>query len=140
VAVPDEVGKRIEIEAPIERVWAALTTSDGLLSWLPTHRAEMELRPGGLPSLAWAGDADEGIVGVVEPPHRLVFRWRPVGRERPYTTVTFTLHDLSGRNELTLVESRFTSLPKRIQRQSWEGNDRGWSEELTELKMALEAA
>jgi uncharacterized protein YndB with AHSA1/START domain len=140
VTVPDEVRKHMELRAPIERVWAALTTSEGLLAWFPTHRAEIDLRPGGHLSLGWATEADEGIVDVVDAPHRLVFRWRPAGRDRPYTTVTFTLEDLGGRTGLTLVEAGFSSLPERIHRRSWEGNDRGWSEELAELQAWLEAA
>lgn len=138
--VPDEVRKQLEIEAPIERVWDALSTPDGLLRWFPTHRAEIDLRPGGRLSLVWADDADEGVLEAVEPPHRLVFRWRPAGRGRPYTTVSIVLEDLRGRTLLTLVESGFASLPHRIHHRSWEGNDLGWSEELAELKASLEAA
>lgn len=138
--VPDEVRKQLDIEAPIQRVWDALTTPEGLLAWFPSVGAEIELRPGGRLSLVWADDADEGVVDAVEPPRRFVFRWRPVGSDRPFTTVAFSLGDLGGRTRLTLVESGFASLPDRMRRRSWEGNDRGWSEELAELKTALEAA
>ncbi|HET9671258.1 MAG TPA: SRPBCC domain-containing protein [Actinomycetota bacterium] len=138
--VPDEIRKHLELDAPIERVWAALTTPDGLLAWFPTHAAEIDLRPGGRLALRWADDGDEGVVDVVEPPRRLVFRWRPEGRDRPFTTVAFTLEDLGDRTGLTLVESGSTSLPDQIHQQAWEGNDRGWDEELAELKASLEAA
>jgi uncharacterized protein YndB with AHSA1/START domain len=140
VTVPNEVRKQVEIEAPIDRVWMALATPDGLLTWFPTHRAEIDLRPGGRLALGWAEDADEGIVDVVEPPRRLVFRWRPAGSDRPYTTVEITLDDLGGRTGLLLVEAGFASLPDQIHQQAWEGNDRGWTEELDELRAALEAA
>ena len=77
--VPDEVRKQLDIEAPIQRVWDALTTPEGLLAWFPTEGARIDLRPGGTLSLVWADDADEGVVDAVEPPHRFVFRWRPAG-------------------------------------------------------------
>jgi uncharacterized protein YndB with AHSA1/START domain len=35
------------VEAPLERVWAAFTTTDGLRAWLAPH-AEIDLRVGGL--------------------------------------------------------------------------------------------
>jgi uncharacterized protein YndB with AHSA1/START domain len=142
MGIPDEVRKQLELEAPIERVWTALTTTDGLLGWFPTHAAEIDLRPGGRLSLGWAEDGDEGVVDEVDPPRRLVFRWRPVGRsDRPFTTVAIALEDLQGgRTGLTLVESGFASLPHQIRQQSWEGNDRGWDEELAELKAFVEAA
>ena len=153
--VPDEVRKQLDIEAPIQRVWDALTTPEGLLAWLPSVGAEIELRPGGRLSLVWADDADEGGLpagrlhfrapaagggDAVHPPPRSVVRWRPAGTARPHTTVAFSLEDLDGRTRLTLVESGFASLPDRIRLRSWEGNDLGWSEELAELKTALEAA
>lgn len=140
VTTSDQVRKQLDIEAPIHAVWSALTTPEGLLAWFPTEGAQIDLRPGGRLSLAWAEDADEGLVDEVERPHRLVFRWRPVGRDRPYTTVAFSLQDLGGSTRLILVESGFASLPDRIRLRSWEGNDRGWSEELAELKTFLEAA
>jgi len=138
--VPDEVRKQIEIEAPIDRVWAALTTSDGLLGWFPTERAEIDLRAGGRLSLVWPEDAGEGLVDVVEPPARLVFRWRPTETDRPFTTVAFTLEEIPMGTRLTLVESGFASLPDQVAQQSQEDNDAGWDEELGELKTYLEAA
>jgi uncharacterized protein YndB with AHSA1/START domain len=140
MSVPDEVRKQIEIEAPIRRVWAALTTPDGLLGWFPTERASIDLRPGGRLSLVWPEDSDEGTVDVVDPPERLVFRWRPSGLDRPFTTVAFTLEEIPGGIRLTLVESGFASLPDRFAQQVWKGNDAGWSGELDELKTYLEAA
>jgi uncharacterized protein YndB with AHSA1/START domain len=46
--VPDEVRKELEIDAPRERVWRAVTEPDELLGWFPTHGAEVDRRPGGL--------------------------------------------------------------------------------------------
>lgn len=140
MTTPDEVRRTIEIRAPRERVWAALTRSNELLGWFPTERAEIDLRPGGAASFVWEESADEAVVDVVEPPDRLVFRWRPSGLDRPYTTVSFTLEEIESGTRLTLVESGFASLPDQIREQSQEGNDAGWRDELEELKTYLEAA
>lgn len=140
MTTPDEVRRTIEIRAPRERVWAALTRPEELLRWFPTQHAAFDLRPGGLASFVWEEGADEAVIDVVEPPARLVFRWRPAGLDRPYTTVSFDLEETEGGTRLTLVESGFTSLPDQIREQSQQGNDAGWRDELEELKTYLEAA
>jgi uncharacterized protein YndB with AHSA1/START domain len=138
--VPDEVRRVIEIRAPRERVWSALTEPSEHIRWFPTRRAELDLRPGGGASFVWEESADEAVVDVVAPPTRLVFRWRPAGVDRPYTTVSFELEEFEEGTRLTLVETGFASLPDRIARRSQQANDAGWRDEFAELKTYLEAA
>ena len=140
--IPDEVRRELEIRAPRARVWEALTEPNQLLQWFPTKRAEIDLRPGGDAVLEWDEAKGEAVVDVVEPPGRFVFRWRPEGLGRPFTTVSFTLEELDGgaSTRVQLVESGFASLPDQIEIQSQKGNDEGWAHELQELKEYLEAA
>jgi uncharacterized protein YndB with AHSA1/START domain len=138
--VPDTLTREITIEAPRERVWAAITQPGLLLRWFPTHRAEVDLREGGTMRLGWEDTGDEAVIDAVEPPHRFVFRWRPAGMDRPYTTVTFTLEADGDATRVTLIESGFAALPDQIYEQSFEGNTKGWGEELEELRAFLEAA
>jgi uncharacterized protein YndB with AHSA1/START domain len=140
--VPDEVRRELEISAPRERVWAALTEPEQLLRWFPDKRAEIDLRPGGAAVLEWDEAKAEAVVDVVEPPGRFVFRWRPEGLGRPFTTVSFKLEPIEdgASTRLLLVESGFASLPDQIETQSQSGNDEGWAHELGELKEYLEAA
>ena len=139
---PDEVRRELEIRAPRARVWEALTEPNQLLQWFPTKRAEIDLRPGGDALLEWDEAKAEAVVDVVEPPGRFVFRWRPEGLGRPFTTVSFTLDELEdgASTRVRLVESGFASLPDQIETQSQKGNDEGWAHELQELKEYLEAA
>ena len=140
--IPDEVRRELEIRAPRARVWEALTEPSQLLHWFPTKRAEIDLRLGGDALLEWDEAKAEAVVDVVEPPGRFVFRWRPEGLGRPFTTVSFTLDELEGgaSTRVRLVESGFASLPDQIETQSQKGNDEGWAHELQELKEYLEAA
>jgi uncharacterized protein YndB with AHSA1/START domain len=140
VDVPDEVRRTIEIRAPRERVWSALTEPNELIRWFPTEQADLDLRPGGEASFVWEESADEAVIDVVEPPARLVFRWRPARLDRPYTTVSFDLEETEDGTTLTLLETGFASLPDQIAQQSQRGNDAGWRDELEELKAYLEAA
>jgi uncharacterized protein YndB with AHSA1/START domain len=140
--IPDEVRRELVIKAPRDRVWRALTEADQLTRWFPDKAAEVDLRPGGNAVLEWDEAKAEAVVDVVEPPGRLVFRWRPEGLGRPFTTVSFTLEELGDGDStrVRLVESGFASLPDQIETQSQKGNDEGWAHELQELKEYLEAA
>lgn len=141
MAVPDRIRKELTLQAPRDRVWRTLTDPAELLRWFPTHAAELELRPGGALHLSWQHDSDEGIVDEVEPGSRLVFRWRPLGSERPYTRVTITLDDApDGATRLVLVEDGFAELATDVREQAITGNTRGWGEELEELRASVEAA
>jgi uncharacterized protein YndB with AHSA1/START domain len=142
VEIPDEVIRELEIRAPRARVWEALTEPNQLVQWFPTKRAEIDLRPGGDALLEWDEAKAEAVVDVVERPGRFVFRWRPEGLGRPFTTVSFTLDELEdgASTRVRLVESGFASLPDQIETQSQKGNDEGWAHELQELKEYLEAA
>jgi uncharacterized protein YndB with AHSA1/START domain len=134
---PNEFVRSIDVRAPRERVWAALTEPELLLGWFPTHAAEVDLRERGRMRFAWETDADEAVIDELAPPERFVFRWRPEGSERPYTTVTILLRDVGdGTTELTLTETGFAELPDP--HASFRGNEDGWAKELEELTAFLE--
>ena len=42
---PDRIERTIDLAYPPERVWAAITTAEGLGTWL--READVDLRPGG---------------------------------------------------------------------------------------------
>jgi uncharacterized protein YndB with AHSA1/START domain len=138
--VPDELHREMVIRSPRDRVWAAVTEPDQLVRWFPTLSAEVDLRPGGTMRFVWEQGRDEAVIDEIEAPTRFVFRWRPAGLDRPYTTVRITLEEVEGGTRVTLTESGFASLPDEIHLQSYEGNLHGWAEELEELRALLEDA
>ena len=67
--------KRLELKAPIERVWSAITDPAELSKWFP-DRAVMELRAGGSGELDWKEYGIHAVrVETVEPPTHLVWHW-----------------------------------------------------------------
>ena len=54
---PDRIERTVRIDRPLDRVWSAITTAEGLGTWFG-HGAEIDLRVGGTAKLTWdSGDA-----------------------------------------------------------------------------------
>ena len=140
---PLTVTRSIEINAPRERVWAALTTPELLSQWLG-EEAVFEPRVGARGSYTWA---DWGrfplVVEAVDAPASLAVRWAhsPDGEltESASTVVHYTLESIPTGTRLTVVETGFDLLDGDRQ-EAFEGNTQGWIEELGELKALLDGA
>jgi len=133
------IDRRLELDAPLERVWRAITEPGELASWFGDS-AEMDLRPGGTGWLAWEKHGRYALrVEHVEPPHRLAWRWSNVPGQ-PVDQGSSTLVEWSltvrdgGGTVLELRESGFETLEHQQQ------NTEGWKAELGELVAHLEAA
>jgi uncharacterized protein YndB with AHSA1/START domain len=65
---PDRIERVVEIAHPPAKVWAALTTAEGLGSWFG-NQATIDLRPGGSAQMTWTGGhtADMRVERVEEP-------------------------------------------------------------------------
>jgi uncharacterized protein YndB with AHSA1/START domain len=72
------IDRSITAEAPLEVLWSAVATADGLEAWLGGE-VEIDPRPGCPVLVRWPdGSTSRGLVERVEPPRRLVFRWRRI--------------------------------------------------------------
>jgi uncharacterized protein YndB with AHSA1/START domain len=143
MAFPDRIERTVEITSPPARVWAALTTAEGLSAWFG-QEAGIELRPGGAAWLKWdAGHTADMRVERVEEPTVFGFTWHiyglPEGDPRR-TYVEFTLEPTDAGTRLTVVESGFAQLPEDAYREAYDGNTQGWASELGELVDYLNAA
>lgn len=133
------IEKTLRFDAPPERVWRAITDPAELAAWFGDS-AELDLRPG---SDGWFGWEEHGRfavrVEVVEPPHRLAWRWvhqpdTPVD-EAPSTLVEWRLTAQPGGG--TLLELRESGFDTREHQRQ---NTEGWKAELGELAAHLAAA
>jgi uncharacterized protein YndB with AHSA1/START domain len=140
---PDQIVRTVEIAHPPAKVWAALTTADGLGSWFG-HTATIDLRPGGAAHMTWtSGDKADMRVERVEEPTVFGFTWGISGLpddDPRRTYVEFTLEPVGAGTRLTVVESGFAQLPQDTHRKAFEGNTGGWKSELDELVQYLDAA
>ncbi|MEJ2860077.1 SRPBCC domain-containing protein [Actinomycetospora flava] len=141
---PDRIERTVELAHRPQAVWAALTTAEGLRSWLG-DRASIDLRPGGAAEVVWTSEETTAEIRVerVEEPRVLGFTWRVDGMDRDdprRTYVEFTLEPTPTGTRLHLVESGFAQLPDDGHRDGYASHDDGWTHELGELVAYLDAA
>src|SRR3954467_8090098 len=139
---PDRIERTLQLAQPPDRVWAALTTAEGLGTWFG-HRAEVDLRVGGQVRLAWdSGDTATLTIERLEPPRVFGYAWRIAGlpEDDPRRThVEFTLEPTGAGTTLTMVESGFAQAPGEGEpRGADPGNPTAWTNELAELVAYLD--
>jgi uncharacterized protein YndB with AHSA1/START domain len=140
---PDRIERTVEIAHPPARVWAALTTAEGLAAWFG-EQAAIDLHPGGSAHMTWtSGYRAEMRIERIEEPRVFGYTWHIFGlpEDDPRRTyVEFTLEPLGSGTRLTVVESGFAQLPDDAHGTAFDGNTSGWASELGELAAYLDAA
>ena len=147
----DQLEKRIELSAPVERVWRALTDSREFGEWF---RVKME-------GPFVAGEAVGGqltfpgyehlrmdiVVKTIKPTSYFSYTWHPYAvdpkadysQETP-TLVEFRLEAIRGGTLLTVTESGFAKLPKERYADAFRMNTRGWEEQLQSIEAYVNKA
>ncbi|WP_440070234.1 SRPBCC domain-containing protein [Streptosporangium sp. OZ121] len=139
---PDRIERTVQLAHSPERVWAALTTAEGLGTWFG-NRAEVDLRVGGEAKLVWdSGDTATLTIERLEPPRVFGYTWPVAGLpdgDPRRTYVEFTLEPAGAGTTLTMVESGFAQLPDaEAHEAAYSGNTKGWTNELGELVAYLD--
>src|SRR5262249_3743007 len=103
----DRIEREIEIDAPIDVVWAVVTDPERMAEWF-SDTAELDICPGGEGRLTWRQKATnrEATVNVrverLEPPSYFSFRWSyPDGSEPQPTNAPLVEFTLEARGEST---------------------------------------
>jgi uncharacterized protein YndB with AHSA1/START domain len=141
--MPTDIGttSSVTIEAPVEDVWAAITTPERIEQWFLGVRTEGEWRAGGelVQTGEWQGRPYESkaIIERIDPPRTLEMKhWSPMsGRpDEPdsYEAVVYRLEEGDGGTTLTVSE---TNLPSEEAR---ELSERIWGMVLDRLRKLLE--
>jgi uncharacterized protein YndB with AHSA1/START domain len=140
---PDRIERTMDVAHPPDKVWAALTTAEGLGTWLG-HEATVDLRPGGSARVKWTGGHKVDLrVERVEEPTVFGFTWQIHGLpddDPRRTYVEFTLEAVGEGTRLRVVETGFAQLPEDSYRKAYEAHTEGWASELGELAGYLDDA
>lgn len=130
------VETEIEIQAPREAVWAALTDAEELTNWFPTE-AEIVPGEGGKVASGWGEEKYECRIDEWVPNERLVLsNEMPDGDGRLTFKQVYTLSGEGGTTKLHLVHSGFG--PDTQWDWLYDATTRGWSFELKGLRHYLE--
>jgi uncharacterized protein YndB with AHSA1/START domain len=119
----------VTIDAPIDRVWRAITTPDVIKQWFFGVDTRSEWEPGSelVHTGEWQGRPyeDKGTILRIQPAMELVHtHWSPMsGRpDEPenYEEVTWSLSERDGETDLTITETNLASEEaKAMSEQSW---------------------
>lgn len=143
MAFPDRIERTVTLTRPPHEVWRALTTAEGLSAWFG-EQASIDLRPGGAATMTFAGGLTVDMrVERVEEPTVFAYTWRlpDLPEDDPRRTyVEFTLEPDGGGTALRVVETGFAQLPIDTRRQAYDSHRDGWSRELAELVLHVDAA
>ncbi|MFC0622497.1 SRPBCC domain-containing protein [Kribbella deserti] len=139
---PDRIERTLELAHPPAKVWAAITSPEGLGTWFG-QKASIDLRPGGAGRLSWDDNEIELRVERVEEPSAFGFTWPITGLpddDPRRTYVEFTLEPVANGTRLSVVETGFAQVPAEVFGEAHGGNSDGWVRELNELVEYLDAA
>ena len=138
-----EIIHKTIIRVPIERVYDALSTAEGLDEWF-TQGAEVDRKVGGNILFRWESERADVQSGVIEDggrifevdrPTHFAFQWHPDNNSYA-TNVHFKLEETEKGTVVSVQEYGFENTPKG--RKALIGCATGWGEAFTMLKYYLE--
>jgi uncharacterized protein YndB with AHSA1/START domain len=143
------IEKRIELKAPVSRVWRALTDYQQFGEWfrvkLDAPFAPGEISRGHITYPGYEHIQWEATVRKMEPERFFSFTWHPYAvdpaidySKEPTTLVEFRLEAKDGGTVLSLTESGFDAIPKERQFEAFRMNDGGWTEQMTNIERYVE--
>lgn len=151
IAELSRIDRTIEIQAPPDRVFKALTNAEELSNWFQV-RIEGPITAGGevwMTSVHPEHAGQRWPVRIVEltAPRRVVWQWHPgqVEPKRDYsrdpqTTVTFTLEPSERGTRVSVSETGFDAIALERRAKVYQDNSQGWSEVLVWLQKYVEKA
>lgn len=127
----------IEIDAPIEVVWKALTDARELERWFPLD-ARVEPGEGGAIWMSWRNEYEgEQEIRAWDPPHHLKTSWPMHTGDQPPQATDYRLEARGGGR--TIVRVVTSGFPTDSSWDDWvQGTIDGWAFELRSLKEYLE--
>lgn len=141
----DRIEKRIEIKAPVSRVWRALTDYREFGEWfrvklegpfIPGKVSRGQITYPGYEHLVW-----EAVVQKMEPERLFSFTWHPYAIDQkldysrePSTLVEFRLEKTPIGTLLLLSESGFDKIPADRRPEAFRMNDDGWAQQMQNIE------
>jgi uncharacterized protein YndB with AHSA1/START domain len=141
----DRIEKRIELKAPVSRVWRALTDHREFGEWfrvkldgpfVPGQISRGQMTYPGYEHLKW-----EAVVQKMEPERLFSLTWHPYAIDpkmdysgEPSTLVEFRLEKTATGTLLVLTESGFNKIPAHRRLEAFRMNEGGWTEQMKNIE------
>jgi uncharacterized protein YndB with AHSA1/START domain len=141
----DCIEKHVELEAPVSRVWRALTDHREFGEWfrvkldepfVPGRVSRGQITYPGYEHLKW-----EVVVEKMEPERLFSFRWHPYAvdpkmdySKEPATLVEFRLEKTSSGTLLKVTESGFDKVPAGRRLEAFRMNEGGWTQQMKNIE------
>lgn len=147
----DRIEKRIELNAPVSRVWQALTDHREFGEWfrvkidgpfVPGQVCRGHITHRGYEHLTW-----EAMVQDMDAERLFSFTWHPYAinpkvdySKEPATLVEFRLEPKGNGTLLTLTESGFDAIPKDRQFEAFRMNEQGWTAQMKNIEQHVQSS
>ena len=139
------IEKRIELKAPVSRVWRALTDFREFGEWfrvkLENPFAPGKISRGNITHPGYEHVQMEVMVQTMQPERVFSFTWHPYAvdpkidySKEPSTLVEFRLEKTATGTLLTLTESGFDKIPAHRRLEAFGKNDGGWTQQLKNIE------
>jgi uncharacterized protein YndB with AHSA1/START domain len=140
----NRIDKRIEVKAPVSRVWRALTDYQQFGEWF-CAKMDGPFLPGQVVRGVTTYPGHEGhqfdvVVQKIEPERLFSFTWHPYAvdtkidySKEPPTLVEFKLEQTEDGTVILLSESGFEKVPESRRLEAFRKNDEGWTEMIESL-------
>jgi uncharacterized protein YndB with AHSA1/START domain len=141
----NQIRKQIEIAAPVERVWTALTDSRQFGEWFLTRMdgpfVAGQPVGGQITHPGYEHLRMEIVVQAIEPETLFSFTWHPYATDpkldysqEESTLIEFRLQPVAGGTLLTVTESGFEKIPAARRPEAFLRNDNGWAQQMKNIQ------
>lgn len=141
----NKIEKRVELKAPVSRVWRALTDFREFGEWfrvnLEGHFIPGQVARGHIAYPGYEHLIFECTVQQMEPERLFSFTWHPYAIDpntdyssEPPTLVEFRLEATATGTLLTVTESGFENIPAHRRLEAFRMNDGGWTEQMKNIE------
>jgi uncharacterized protein YndB with AHSA1/START domain len=133
--VENRIEKKIELKAPLSRVWRALTDYREFGEWFRV-KLDGPFVPGQVSSghITWPGYEHlkwEAVVQEMEPEQYFAYTWHPYAVD---PSVDYSTETTADGTLLTVTESGFEDVPSERRDEAFRKNEGGWAQQMKNIE------